>query len=109
MEGPGQSSWLTRTLHLQGGHDVGGDGAIFHGHGLFARKAESGRVRQLTADVRRARDGKAAAAAAARLAKAARLPKENLFPHILRAVESKATLGEIFATLRDAFGEHHAR
>jgi methylmalonyl-CoA mutase N-terminal domain/subunit len=58
---------------------------------------------------RRKRDGKAAAAATSRLAKAARAPKENLFPHILNAVESRATLGEIFGALRDVFGEHNAR
>ena len=58
---------------------------------------------------RRKRDGKVSGAAIARLAKAAKAPKENLFPHILNAVESRATLGEIFGTLREVFGEHHAR
>lgn len=68
---------------------------------------ESAQVRRLQA-FRRKRDSKAAAAAVARLAKAARLPKENLFPPILEAVESRATLGEIFGALRDVFGDDHA-
>ena len=71
-------------------------------------KMEAEQVARLKA-FRRKRDGKAASAATARLGKAARAPKENLFPHILNAVESRATLGEIFGTLRDVFGEHHAR
>jgi methylmalonyl-CoA mutase N-terminal domain/subunit len=71
-------------------------------------KMEAEQVKRLKA-FRRKRDGKAAAAAVARLAKAAKAPKENLFPHILNAVESRATLGEIFGTLREVFGEHHAR
>ena len=71
-------------------------------------KTETEQVARLKA-FRRKRDGKAATAATARLAKAARAPKENLFPHILNAVESRATIGEIFGTLRDVFGEHHAR
>jgi methylmalonyl-CoA mutase, N-terminal domain len=74
----------------------------------LAPKMEAEQVAKLKA-FRRKRDGKAAASAAVRLAKAARSPKENLFPHILHAVESRATLGEIFGTLRDVFGEHNAR
>ncbi len=74
----------------------------------LAPKMEAEQIARLKA-FRRTRDAKAAAAAAARLAKAARAPKGNLFPHILNAVESRATLGEIFGTLRDVFGEHHAR
>jgi methylmalonyl-CoA mutase N-terminal domain/subunit len=73
----------------------------------LAPKMEAEQVARLKA-FRRKRDGKAAAAAAARLAKAARAPKENLFPHILNAVEARATIGEIFGTLRAVFGEHHA-
>ncbi len=69
---------------------------------------EAAQIARLKA-FRRKRDGKASAAAVARLAKAARAPKENMFPHILHAVESRATLGEIFAGLREVFGEHHAR
>ncbi len=71
-------------------------------------KQEAAQVAKLKA-FRKARDGKAAAAAVKRLADAARGPKENLFPHILNAVEARATLGEVFGSLRGVFGEHHAR
>ena len=71
-------------------------------------KLETEQVRKLKA-FRKKRDAKAAGAAVLRLEKAARLPKENLFPHILNAVESRATLGEIFGTLRGVFGEYHGR
>ncbi|MDE2490936.1 MAG: methylmalonyl-CoA mutase [Elusimicrobia bacterium] len=71
-------------------------------------KLEADQVKRLKA-FRKARDAKAAAAATARLADAARAPEENLFPHILAAVESRATIGEIFGALRAVFGEHHAR
>ena len=74
----------------------------------LAPKMEAEQVARLKA-FRRKRDAKASAAATARLAKAARQPKENLFPHILNAVESRATIGEIFGTLRGVFGEHNAR
>ena len=84
------------------------EGAPAAGRLRLAPKMEADQVARLKA-FRRARDAKAAKAAAARLAKAARAPKGNLFPHILNAVESRATLGEIFGTLRDVFGEHHAR
>jgi len=69
---------------------------------------EASQVKSLKA-FRKNRDGKAAAASVARLARAARAPKENLFPHILEAVEARATLGEIFGALREVFGEHHGR
>jgi methylmalonyl-CoA mutase N-terminal domain/subunit len=71
-------------------------------------KMEAEQIKRLKA-FRRKRDAKAAAAAVARLTKAAAAPKENMFPHILNAVESRATLGEIFGALRQVFGEHHAR
>ena len=74
----------------------------------LAPKMEAEQVAKLKA-FRRDRGVRAPAAAIARLAKAARAPRENLFPHILNAVESRATIGEIFGTLRNAFGEHHAR
>jgi methylmalonyl-CoA mutase N-terminal domain/subunit len=70
-------------------------------------KTEQMQVAALKA-FRRKRDAKAAKAATARLGRAARTA-ENLFPRILAAVEARATLGEIFGTLREAFGEHHAR
>ncbi len=71
-------------------------------------KLEAEQVARLKA-FRKSRDSKAAAASVARLAAAAADSKDNLFPHILSAVESRATLGEIFAALRGVFGEHHAR
>ena len=71
-------------------------------------KMEAAQIKKLKA-FRKARDSKKAAASVARLAKAARAPKENLFPHILEAVESRATIGEIFGALREVFGEHHGR
>ncbi|PIR18986.1 MAG: methylmalonyl-CoA mutase [Elusimicrobia bacterium CG11_big_fil_rev_8_21_14_0_20_64_6] len=69
-------------------------------------KLEAEQVKRLKA-FRKNRDAKAATASLSALEKAARLPKENLFPHILNAVESRATLGEIFGTLRSVFGEYH--
>ena len=71
-----------------------------------AASLETDQVKRLKA-FRKKRDAKAAAASLARLDKAARAPKENLFPHILHAVESRATIGEIFGTLRVVFGEYH--
>ncbi|MBI4349592.1 MAG: methylmalonyl-CoA mutase, partial [Elusimicrobia bacterium] len=41
------------------------------------------------------------------LTPAAKAPRENTFPHILAAVESGATLGEVCGVLRGVFGEHH--
>ncbi len=69
-------------------------------------KLEADQVKRLKA-FRKNRDVKASTAALSRLEKAARSPKENLFPHVLRAVESRATLGEIIGTLRSVFGEYH--
>ncbi|MFI5346022.1 MAG: methylmalonyl-CoA mutase [Elusimicrobiota bacterium] len=71
-------------------------------------KMEAAQIERLRA-FRKKRDGKASSAAVARLVKAARAPKENLFPHILGAVEARATIGEIFGALREVFGEHHGR
>ncbi|UPT75193.1 MAG: methylmalonyl-CoA mutase family protein [Elusimicrobiota bacterium] len=69
-------------------------------------KLEADQVKRLKA-FRKARDAKKASAALITLEKAAKSPKENLFPHILHAVESRATIGEIFGTLRGVFGEYH--
>ena len=69
-------------------------------------KLEADQVKRLKA-FRKSRDGKKSAAALKALETAAKSPKENLFPHILHAVESRATLGEIFGTLRGVFGEYH--
>ncbi len=69
---------------------------------------------KLEADqIRRLRKFKAARAAAAvehslKSLTAAAVSRENMFPKILSAVESGATLGEICNTLRAQFGEHHA-
>ncbi len=71
-------------------------------------KLEAEQVKTLKA-FKKKRDAKAAAAALKTLEKAAAAPRENLFPLILAAVESRATLGEIFGTLRGVFGEHHGR
>ncbi len=71
-----------------------------------APKLEQDQIKSLKA-FRKARDSKAALASLARLETAARTPDQNLFPHILHAVESRATLGEIFGTLRSVFGEYH--
>jgi methylmalonyl-CoA mutase N-terminal domain/subunit len=69
-------------------------------------KLEAEQVKRLKA-FRKARDSKAATASLGRLETAARTQNQNLFPHILNAVESRATLGEIFGTLRSVFGEYH--
>ncbi|MCR4296612.1 MAG: methylmalonyl-CoA mutase family protein, partial [Elusimicrobia bacterium] len=69
-------------------------------------KLEQDQIKSLKA-FRKARDSKASDAALARLETAARTPDQNLFPHILHAVESRATIGEIFGTLRSVFGEYH--
>ena len=69
-------------------------------------KLEAEQVKRLKA-FRKKRDAKASTAALARLGTAAKSPKENLFPHILSAVEARATIGEIFGTLRSVFGEYH--
>ena len=69
---------------------------------------ETTQIKRLKA-FRKARNAKAAAAAVSRLGQAARSAKENLFPHILNAAESRATIGEIFGTLRGVFGEDHGR
>ena len=71
-------------------------------------KLEAEQIKSLKA-FRKSRDGKKSAAALSKLEKAAANARENLFPHILGAVESRATIGEIFGSLRRAFGEYHGR
>jgi len=56
--------------------------------------------------LRRERDGSSVKRRLDALRTAARDEKQNLVPHILDAVKSLATLGEISDTLRDVFGEH---
>jgi methylmalonyl-CoA mutase N-terminal domain/subunit len=92
------------TLRL----DKKDDRAIRRGSAASFDAGEAAQVARLKA-FRKSRDAKAAAASVARLSEAAKDPKKNLFPFILTAVESKATLGEIFSALRGVFGEHHAR
>ncbi|MFA5139360.1 MAG: methylmalonyl-CoA mutase family protein [Elusimicrobiota bacterium] len=65
---------------------------------------EARQRRSLTA-FRKKRDGAASSRSLGDLAKAAKAPRENLFPHILRCVESGATLGEVCGSLREVFGE----
>jgi methylmalonyl-CoA mutase N-terminal domain/subunit len=55
--------------------------------------------------VRARRDEQATSAALGLVEQAARTD-ENLMPHIIRAVESDATLGEISDRLRAVFGEY---
>jgi methylmalonyl-CoA mutase N-terminal domain/subunit len=54
------------------------------------------------------RDNAAVEAALADLKKAAQDENENLMPHILAAVKTYATLGEICGVLREVFGEYEA-
>ncbi len=54
------------------------------------------------------RDNNAVKAALADLEKAAKDENENLMPHILSAVKTYATLGEICGVLRKVFGEYEA-
>ncbi len=56
-------------------------------------------------DLRRRRDGREVARKLNRLEQAAR-GSENLMPHILEAVNSYATLGEMMDVLRGVFGEY---
>ncbi|MFO1519000.1 MAG: methylmalonyl-CoA mutase family protein [bacterium] len=56
--------------------------------------------------VKAERDQEAVKASLADLKKAAR-GTENLVPHILKAVKTYASVGEIMNTLREVFGEYH--
>jgi len=62
--------------------------------------------RERLASVRASRDATQVAAALAAVEDTARGPG-NLVPAILRAVVSRATLGEISHSLRRVFGTHH--
>ena len=57
--------------------------------------------------VRKRRDSQQANEAIEEVERAAR-SSENLLPHIVRAVEAYATLGEISDRLREVFGEYTA-
>jgi methylmalonyl-CoA mutase N-terminal domain/subunit len=56
--------------------------------------------------VRSERDSTAVAAALARLRADAAQPDVNLMPTLIDTVKTYATLGEIMATLTEAFGRH---
>jgi methylmalonyl-CoA mutase, N-terminal domain len=58
------------------------------------------------AALRKERDGASVQRRLDALRAAAKDERQNLVPHILDAVKSLATLGEISDALRDAFGEH---
>jgi methylmalonyl-CoA mutase N-terminal domain/subunit len=68
--------------------------------------ADELRQRDRLATVKRARDEGAVARARAELAGAAAEPDRNLMPVLIDAVRTRATLGEIMATLGDVFGHH---
>ncbi len=67
-------------------------------------RVEGDQVQRLQA-LRSRRDSTASQAAIAAIATAAR-NDDNLMPHFLTAVKAHATVGEIAAVLRDAWGEH---
>ena len=54
------------------------------------------------------RDNAAVKAALTGLEKACEDENENLMPHILKAVKTYATLGEICGVMRKVFGEYEA-
>jgi methylmalonyl-CoA mutase N-terminal domain/subunit len=60
-------------------------------------------------DVRRRREPARADRALAAIRKAAADPHENLMPHILEAVRSYCTEGEIMAAMVDVFGLYTER
>ena len=54
------------------------------------------------------RDNEAVKAALAELKEACKDEHENLMPHILKAVKTYATLGEICNVMREVFGLYEA-
>ena len=60
------------------------------------------------AEMKAKRDNAAVEAALAALEKACNDENENLMPHILKAVRTYATLGEICGVMRKVFGEYEA-
>jgi methylmalonyl-CoA mutase N-terminal domain/subunit len=92
--------------------------AVQVGVNRFAEEAEAARApllridpsveearRAALADLRRRRDAARARAALLALEAAARDPAQNLVPHVVRAVESDVTLGEICTKFCEVFGE----
>ena len=60
------------------------------------------------AEVKAKRDNDAVKSALEALKKACEDENENLMPHILTAVKTYATLGEICGVMRSVFGEYEA-
>jgi len=77
--------------------------------GLLRVDASVGeRQKAKLADMRSKRDNKAVEEALAAIQKACQDEDENLMPHILTAVKTYATLGEICGVMRKVFGEYEA-
>lgn len=77
--------------------------------GLLRVDASVGeKQKQKLADLRAKRDNAAVQASLADLEKACQNEQENLMPHILAAVKTYATLGEICGVMRKVFGEYEA-
>lgn len=77
--------------------------------GLLRVDASVGeKQKQKLADMKAKRDNAAVKAALADLEKACKDENENLMPHILAAVKTYATLGEICGVMRKVFGEYEA-
>lgn len=77
--------------------------------GLLRVDASVGeKQKQKLADLRAKRDNAAVQASLADLEKACQDEQENLMPHILAAVKTYATLGEICGVMRKVFGEYEA-
>jgi len=72
---------------------------------LQVDEAQEQAQRERLARVRRERDGAAVRAALAAVREAA-AGDDNLMPHLIRAVEAYASIGEICGVLREVFGEH---
>lgn len=77
--------------------------------GLLRVDASVGeRQKAKLAKMKAGRDNEAVKAALERLEKACQDEQENLMPHILEAVKTYATLGEICGVMRKVFGEYEA-
>lgn len=77
--------------------------------GLLRVDASVGeRQKAKLAKMKAGRDNEAVKAALERLEKACKDEQENLMPHILEAVKTYATLGEICGVMRKVFGEYEA-
>jgi methylmalonyl-CoA mutase N-terminal domain/subunit len=70
---------------------------------VLDNKIEIRQVERLK-DFKKNRDTIKTSAALSRLQKAAEDPDENLMPHIINAVTSNVTLGEISSVFKEVFG-----